>query len=156
MKQVPKKNYIYVVILIVVTFILVLSLSNIYTSKNKLTTDFYQYSNIITSNEFENFIFENPDSIIYISDKYDLKYAKFENDLKNIIDALNIKNNFVYMDKEYLSSEFINKLKTKYNVSLQYDKKPIVLFIVNKEIIKVIDVDVNTDATTFIDYEVFK
>lgn len=156
MKQIPSKNYIYVVILLVVTIVSVLFLSNLYTSKTKLTSDFYQYSNIITSEEFSQFIFENPDSIIYISDKYDLRYEKFETDLKNKIEALNIKNSFVYLDKRYINDSFIEQLKKDYKIKLEYNRKPIILFVINKEIIKVIDIEIDTDIETLIDYEVFE
>lgn len=156
MKEIPKKNYIYVVVLLVMTVLIVFSLSNIYVSKNKFVSEFYEYSNVITSDEFNDFIFENPDSIIYISDKYDLSFAEFESELKNKIESLNIKNNFVYIDKESVNESFINDLEKNHQVKIFYDEKPIVLFVVDKEIIKVVEIGIDTSVETLINYEVFE
>lgn len=156
MKKIPKRNYLYVVLILIVTIILTFILSNIYISKNKFVSDFYEYSNKIKSDELFEFILENPESIIYISDKYDLSYSKFEKKLKNKIETLNIKNKFVYIDKLELNKSFINQVKENYNVKLNYKNNPIILFVVDKNIIKIQEIKNDTDIHTLINYEVFE
>ena len=53
MKEIPKKNYYILVVLLVVTVGLTLLLSNLYVNKEKMVSNFYEYSNKITSEEFD-------------------------------------------------------------------------------------------------------
>ena len=82
MRQIPKKNYIILVILIVITVLLTFILFDIYRNKDKVTSDFYRYSNKITNEEFDEYILESSDLIIYISDKYDLANQILKTNLK--------------------------------------------------------------------------
>ncbi len=150
------KNYIYLVILIVLTLFLTLLMSHIYLSKNKLVSEFYEYSNKITVNEFDSYITENSETLIYISDKFDLTNEKFEERFKNKIESLNIKGNVVYIDKNEINDEFINSLHDKYNINIDESKFPLVLIIVEGKITKNIYVNNDTDVDNFINYEVFQ
>ena len=89
MRQIPKKNYYILVVLLVVTILLTLSLSYVYRNKEKLVSNFYEYSSKIKPQEFDEYMTENSDFMIYISDKYDLTYEEFENNFKDKIEKLN-------------------------------------------------------------------
>lgn len=156
MKKILQKNYIILVVLLVVTIFLTLFLSNLYTSKNKLVSSFYEYANKITPTEIEEYITENPDTIIYISDKYNLSYETFETKLQKKIDSINLKEQLVYIDKNEIDEEFLKSMNTKYNLNIDMDNTPVIIIVVDKTIIKNIYVENYLNVETIIDYEVFK
>ena len=51
-------------------------------------SNFYEYSNKIKPQEFDEYMTENSDFMIYISDKYDLTYEEFENNFKDKIEKI--------------------------------------------------------------------
>lgn len=156
MRKIPNKNYIILIVLLAVTVFVTLLLSNIYISKNKLTSSFYEYSNKIAVDDFEQYTIENPDAIIYISDKYDLTYETFEEKLKKKVDNLNLKDKLVFIDKNEINAKFINNLKKNYKINIDIQKTPIILVMTDKNIIKSIYVDKFSNVETFIDYSIFE
>ena len=93
MRKIPQKNYYILIILLFVTIILTLSLSSIYKKKDSFVSSFYEYANKINSFDFDEYIIENSDLIIYISDKYSLSNESFETKFANKLDKLNLKSN---------------------------------------------------------------
>lgn len=156
MRQIPKKNYYILVVLLVVTILLTLSLSYVYRNKEKLVSNFYEYSNKIKPQEFDEYMTENSDFIIYISDKYDLTYEEFENNFKDKIERLNLKNNLIYMDKNDINKEFLNKLKKEYNINIEIKDIPIVIVVIDNKVIKNVSVNTDSNVDTLIEYEVFE
>lgn len=156
MKEIPKKNYCLLVVLLAVTVVLTLSLSSIYLNKEKLVSNFYEYSNKITVEEFDEYMVENSDTIIYISDKYDLTLGDFEKKLQNKLDEKNLKQNFVFLDKKDINDKFLNKLKNTYKINIDLEKTPIIIVVVDKRVIKNVTVTSSSDVNTLIDYEVFE
>ena len=156
MKEIPKKNYCLLVVLLAVTVVLTLSLSSIYLNKEKLVSNFYEYSNKITVEEFDEYMIENSDTIIYISDKYDLTLGDFEKKLQNKLDEKNLKQNFVFLDKKDINDKFLNKLKNTYKINIDLEKTPIIIVVVDKRVIKNVKVTSSSDVNTLIDYEVFE
>lgn len=156
MKEIPKKNYYILIVLLVVTILLTLMLSNLYLNREKLVSSFYEYSNKIAPKEFDQFMTENSDVIIYISDKYDLTNETFESKLEKKLDDLNLKHNFIFIDKNDINKKFINKLKKTYGINIDIDKTPIVIVIVDEQIAKNISVTSDSDVDTLIDFEVFE
>jgi len=156
MRKIPSKNYIILAVLIVVTVLVTLFLSNLYISRNKLTSSFYQYSNKIAVDDFTQYTVENPDSIIYISDKYDLTHETFEQKLRKKIDNLNLKGKLVFIDKSEINKKFINNLKKNYKINIDTQKTPIILVMIDKNIMKSIYIDEHTNVESFIDYTVFE
>ncbi len=156
MREIPKKNYLILAVLLVVTILLTLMFSNIYKNKEKLVSAFYLESNNIAPNEFDEYLMENPDLIIYVSDKYDLSHEKFEEDFENKLKDLNIKNNLVYIDKNEIDKSFINKLKNEYDVNIDISKTPLIIVMVEKSVTKVVQVSNDSNVDSIINYEVFK
>ena len=156
MREIPKKNYYILIILLVVTALLTLLFSNSYLNKEKLVSNFYEYSNKITPKEFDEFMTENSNVIIYISDKYDLTNGNFESKLEKKLDDLNLKHNFVFIDKNEINKKFIKKIKKTYGVNINIDNTPIVLVMVDEQIVKNILITSDSDVDTIIDYEVFE
>ncbi len=149
------KNYILLAVLLVVTVFLTFFLSSLYKSRNNVVSDFYEYCNKINSNEFDEFIIENPDSIIYIGDKNDLDFKEQESALKDEIEKKGLKNKIVYLEKSTLSKKFLSSLKSKYGKSINKKKTPVLLVVVDKKINKVVYLKDNLELNEFISEEVF-
>lgn len=156
MKQIPKKNYYILVVLLAVTVLLTLWLSNLYLNKEKLVSNFYEYSNKITPDDFNEFMTENSDVIIYISDKYDLTHETFEKKFENKIDELNLKHNLIYLDRNDIDSKFLSKLKKSYGISVDLEKTPIVVVIIDEQVVKNVSVTPDSNVDTLIEYEAFE
>jgi hypothetical protein len=156
MKKIPQKNYYILAVLIFLTILLTLSLANVYINKDKYVSNFYKYSNKITYEEFDEYVSENFDLIIYISDKYDLSHERFENNFKDKLNDLNLKNKLVYIDKGELNKKFLKKLKNEYGINIDINKLPTIVVIVDSKVIKNVVVAPNSDVDTIIKYEVFE
>ena len=156
MREIPKKNYYILVILLVVTALLTLLLSNIYLNKEKLVSNFYEYANKINPGEFDQYMTENSDIMIYISDKYDLTSENIEKKLKNKIEELNLKDNLIYLDKNVINKNFLEKLKKDYEIIINLEKTPIIVVIIDNKVIKNISLSPDSNVESLIEYEVFE
>ena len=155
MRKVPFKNYIYLILIVLVFGFAVYAVGNIYKQSKRVESDFYKFSNTITNKDFEVYITEYPNSIIYIYDKYSTDYKEFEKELQEKIESLYLKNNFVYFDKRELNKKIINSMKENYNTELEYKSKPIIIIILDKEVVNVINVDESTTIES-LNLEVFE
>ena len=156
MREIPKKNYYILVVLLVVTAGLTMLLSNLYLNKEKMVSNFYEYSNKITPQEFNEYIIENPDLIVYISDKYDLTYETFETNFKNKIDNLNLKEKLIYIDKNYINKDFVNELKKIYKINIDLNNTPIIIVVIDKKVIKNVSITNDSNVDSIIEYGVFE
>ncbi len=144
MKKIPFKNYIYLILIVAFTVFITVVVANLYKESKRVESDFYQFANTITNKEFDVYVTEYPDSIIYIYDKYSSEYKEFESELKEKIETLYLKNNLIYMDKRELSKKFVNNIKENYNTDFKYNNKPIILILSDKEIINIIEINPTT------------
>lgn len=156
MKNIPRKNYIYVLVLVICTVILTLVICNIYTNKKKDESEFYKGVNSITSDEFKDFVTEKSDLIIYIYDKNSDKYELVEKRLLNLLSEKNLNDRFAYLDKSYLTDDFIDYLNKNYSIDLVYDDKPIILVILENNVLNVISLEEDTDINNVVDFGVFE
>ena len=156
MREIPKKNYFILVVLLVVTVLITLVLSNLYLNQEKAVSSFYEYSNKLSSKEFEQFITENSDAIVYISDKYDLDNEFFEKKLKNKIDDLGLKKNLIFIDKNNVNKKFIKKMKKEYGINIKIEESPILLVIIDDKVDKNVIIDNKTQVDGLIEYEDFE
>ena len=148
-----KKNYIILVVLIICTILITLFFSRMYLNKTKEYSTFYSESNKITVKEIDQMALEELDVIYYISDKYDLNNADFELKLKTKLEGKNLLSKLVYIDTK---KSLINKFKTIYKLKIDIDKYPILVFVVDKKVIKTIYVNDNQDIDSYIDYGVYE
>lgn len=109
MREIPKRNYIIFVLMIIGVVLVTLIGVNVYNNNIKPSSVLYKYLKSIKSGELNLYLSENPSTIIYISDKYDLSNEDIEKNLKRIIVDLNLYDNFVYLDKSELNPDFINQ-----------------------------------------------
>lgn len=156
MREIPRKNYYILALLLIVTVIVTLALSNLYLNKEKEVSQFFEYSNKITRKEFDEFMSENSDVLIYVSDKYDLTNKKLESKIEDKLNDMNLKQKLIYIDKSEINKDFSKKLKKEYKIDIDLNKLPILIVIVDNSVMKNVSLSNSTDIDSLIEYEVFK
>lgn len=115
-REVPKKNYLYLFLILLGSFLFLIYLYKWYETYNetKLNTSIMSdYLTVINYNELDNYIIENKDAVIYVSILGNEDITKFEKKFKNIISEYNLKNDILYLD---ISNENINSATKKLKV----------------------------------------
>ena len=98
---IPKKNYLYLAIIIIVSLLIVLYALKWYNTYNesKLYTGILnEYLQVINYNELDDYIIENKDAVIYVSILGNEEIRNFEKKFKNTIIDNNLRNNILYLD----------------------------------------------------------
>ena len=150
-KDIPKKNYFILGIILIISCILVYYINawySLYQYEKRGNSPITTYMEIINYNEVENYIEENSDAIIYISKSNNLKIRKFEEDNEKLFKKLELNYNILYMDAKDVNKD----LKIKYNVN----EYPTILFfknkrLVNKYVLELDNINYN-DIKNIIDY----
>lgn len=150
-KDIPKKNYFILGIILIISCILVYYINtwySLYQYEKRGSSPITTYMEIINYNEVENYIAENSDAIIYVSKSNNLKIRKFEEDNEKLFKKLELNYNILYMDAKEVNKD----LKIKYNVN----EYPTILFFKNKRLVNkyVLELDnINySDMKSIIDY----
>ena len=150
-KNIPKKNYFILGIILIISCILVYYINawySLYQYEKRGNSPITTYMEIINYNEVENYIAENSDAIIYVSKSNNLKIRKFEEDNEKLFKKLELNYNILYMDAKEVNKD----LKIKYNVN----EYPTILFFKNKRLVNkyVLELDnINySDMKNIIDY----
>lgn len=141
--QVPLRNYIILILIAIVTILLVFFFTKSYQEQAQYDT---QNNNIMTFlseikvEEFDNYIQENHDVMVYLSSSIDNFDAEYEKDLKKYITKKNLIKDFVYLDTSNLGADFYERLKTDYlskklqKQNIHLDQDPTLLIIKNQKI----------------------
>lgn len=143
-REIPKKNYVIVVIMAIVVIALVFYLAKLYTNAtlNKNSSVISNYLSNVTLEEMDNYLLENPDIIVYWADREDLTNEKFEKQLKKYIVKNNLQKYFVFVDIKDIDVKEIESISNKYlskkikNVNLE--TKPSLLIIEDSKIVEVV------------------
>lgn len=135
MRIIPKKNYFILLLMIVGVIVVTLFFRSYYNNNLKPTSDIYNYARVISSGQLDFYLDENPSTIIYISDKYDLNNSSLEELLKQKIISLNLYDNFVYLDKAGIDEKMISNFNRKYHTNFSLDKIPSLIIINDNKII---------------------
>lgn len=114
LKEVPKKNYIYLALIILGSLLLLTYIYSWYKTyqENKLyTTIMNNYLTVINYNELDDYIVENKNAILYVSILGDKDINRFEEQFKNSLLDSNLRNNVLYLNiTDDIKIEAINKL----------------------------------------------
>ena len=151
-----KKNYVYLAVLLIATVALTLFLSSLYKRETLENSYLYEKLNKITATEFEEYMLEHPDTIIYIANKNDLDNNKFEKKFENKLEKLNLLENIIYIEKEEVTSSLEKELKEKYSYKYSEEKIPTIIIISDGQFIESAVVNENSDVNTIVDYGVFE
>lgn len=155
--NIPKKNYIIVILLFTFTVAITLIFSSIYTNKEEESvSNFYESTKKINYQDVENYLLDNPESIIYITDKNNKKYTKLEKELESRLEKLKLKDSFVIIEYTELENGLNKYLKDKYNTTIEYNNSPIMIIINNDMIEANITITDNTNVNDILSEEVFE
>lgn len=155
--NIPKKNYIIVILLFTFTVAVTLIFSSIYTNKKEESvSNFYESTKKINYQDVENYLLDNPESIIYITDKNNKKYTKVEKKLESRLEKLKLKDSFVIIEYTELENGLNKYLKDKYNTTIEYNNSPIMIIINNDMIEANITITDNTNVNDILSEEVFE
>lgn len=118
-REIPLKNYMILIGTIIATILLCLYITQWYKKAEEsnieqgiLAKELPQ----VTVEEFQNYVTENPNIILYISVSTDEKMKRFEKNIYDFIIEENIRNHFVYMDASKIDQKaLIEILQNKSN-----------------------------------------
>lgn len=127
MRDVPKKNYLILLIMALSVVIVTMTLINVYNNRIKKTSIMYNYLSEIKENDLDAYLMEKPNIIIYIANKYDLNNNDIEKNLKKKMIKLNINDYFVFLNINN-DMDVIDKLNKKYNGSIEKELPVVVVF----------------------------
>lgn len=140
MREIPKKNYLFVLIMAVVVVIITFVLMNLYDANKKEAYSSYvkEIVHEIMLDDLDNYLQEHPDAILYINTN-DEANKKLEKEIKNLIARHNIQQYFVYIEN---NKDITKKYKLKDNnpIFIAYkDGKALETFSQDKYTIKEIE-----------------
>lgn len=140
MCEIPKKNYLFVLIMAVVVVIITFVLMNLYNANKKEVYSSYvkEIAHEIMLDDLDNYLQEHPDAILYINTN-DEANKKLEKEIKNLIARHNIQQYFVYIEN---NKDITKKYKLKDNnpIFIAYkDGKALETFSQDKYTIKEIE-----------------
>ena len=121
LRVIPKKNYLIlgVVLLLTVLAVYYFYMWNKAYNESKINEPVLdKYMTVINYNELEDYLIENPDTIIYTSILEDKDIRSFENRFKNYIRNDKLDHDVLYMDitSEIKSNNKKNDMMKKYSV----------------------------------------
>lgn len=122
LRVIPKKNYLILGIVLVVTFLLLYYFYmwvSVYNESKINRPILDRYMDVINYNELDNYLVENPDCIIYVSVLENMEIRDFEKDFKNVLKNNDINKEILYMDvtNDINNMEISNLLNDKYSIN---------------------------------------
>jgi PHD/YefM family antitoxin component YafN of YafNO toxin-antitoxin module len=116
MREVPKKNYLYLGLMTVGVVVIVLVLVNMYRVHNKQVYD-SRVKDVISEIKYDNlddYIIDNPNTVIYVNDS-DKNSKKIEREIRELITEKNARDYIVYLEK---TDEVVKKYDLNKNVPI--------------------------------------
>lgn len=139
-KTIPFRNYIILGLISCITFILIYCFVSFYNKqieyKNSIDARM-RFLSEVKENEIRNYILDNHDVIIYVSNSTDNSYCAFEKQLKTLMLEENLTKDVVYLDMYKTSEEFVTKLQKDLfasNLKLNHFVYPNILIVTDGKI----------------------
>ena len=132
-KKISIKNYIILGVVILVTLLILYYFYlwvDVYKESKINIPILDKYMTVINYNELDNYVVENPNTIVYVSVLEDEKIREFEKQLKNKYKNDEIMNEVLYMNitDDLMNKNIKNEMISKYSVnSLNITNVPCVL-----------------------------
>ena len=159
LRKVPTKNYIILGVVIVITMLLLYYFCmwvDVYKESKINIPIMDKYMSVINYNELDNYIVENPNTMVYVSILEDENIREFEKKLKSKYKSNVIDNDILYMNitMELKDSNLSKEIKNKYSLgSFNGDNVPYVLVFNNGVLNSVYNIkDNDYDIDKFIVY----
>ena len=156
-RKIPLRNYIILSVIIIATVLLLhyfYRWFEVYndTKLNRPILD--KYMEVINYNELDNYLIENPNTIIYVSVLEDVEIRNFEKKFKEGFKNGEIENNILYLDitNDIKDKKVKEKMKKKYSInSVSILDVPLIMVIDNGEL-----KSINTISSVNYDIEIIK
>ncbi len=134
--EVTLKKYIIVILLFIITILMGLYVINYYNdSKNYKNSEekIMSFLPEIDSVNLNNYIIDNHEAIIYMSDSNDVSIRNFEFKLKKYFIKENLEKTVLYLDANELDSNFYEDFRSKYgsNYNINSNNIPCIIIIEN-------------------------
>lgn len=113
-----KKNFFLLGLIAIITIILVLGMNLLYNQKQNKTSFITTVISEIKENDFENYVIDNSDAIIYMAKGTDTTLRNFEKKFVDLIKKNEIAKQIVYLNTDEVSKQFYEKLKEYYNETI--------------------------------------
>jgi thioredoxin-like negative regulator of GroEL len=122
-----KKDFILLIILGITVLLVDYSLSwyKVYKENNLSTSIISKYITEVTSTDFQNYIAENGDTIVYMGIPDDEECRRFEKRFKKIINKYDLRNEIVYLNVKTVD---LNALSNQYNSESVIDAPTVVAY----------------------------
>ena len=153
MRKIPLKNYFILLLVIIVSMIALLYLINFYKVKkeyddnSKMVMSFLKEIHI---DDFENYIIENPEVVIYIG--YSNNNKMIETELKKYIIEKDYTQDIVYINSKDNNKKVLKVLQKYLNNDLNMTKIPNILLIKNGKINNTYYIDENSDIAQITEF----
>lgn len=158
MRKIPTKNYFILFLITIVSVLIVMYLVNLYKSRedyNDNVNHRMSFLREIYADDFNNYITENTESIIYLSNSSDSSLATIEKKLKDDILKKEYSQDIIYINLKNTGIEFVNTLNNYYSNTLklnQYSDIPNILIIKNGKIQRVYYINDDTEEKDIINF----
>lgn len=131
-RKIPGKNYLILGIIFLITVFLLYYFymwSQAYKETKLNIRIMDSYMEVINYNELEDYLVENPDTVIYVSVLEDSKIREFEKKFKTVLKNNELDNEILYMDiTENIKKQEIQKLFNNYNQNgINFSKLPFII-----------------------------
>lgn len=123
-RKIPKKNYFILAVVIIISMILLYYFYicfSVYKDKKNNTMILSKYLTVINYLELEDYLVENPNSIIYVSVLGNDDVRKFEKEFKNDIKLHKINMDILYLNLTEELKDDTKKKEIRKKYSLEYD-----------------------------------
>lgn len=145
LRPIPTKNYVITIIVAVVTIFLTFYFKSMYELNKQYNDETSKLSSTLTEISYstlENYLYEHPETIIYITDTSvnTKSKMKFENNYIKIIEKNELENQLVYIDLSKITEEEKTKFYKNYSSGLInkeeiFDNVPNILSIKDKKVV---------------------
>ena len=159
LRKIPTKNYVFLGVLILVTLLILYYFYmwvDVYKESKINIPIMDRYMSVINYNELDNYIVENPDTIVYVSVLEDEKIREFEKQFKNKYKGNEIEKDILYMNitDDIKDKSIKNDMISRYSVnSLNITDVPCVLVFSDGKISSIYSVSDNDyDINRFVVY----
>lgn len=132
-----KINYIIYAVIVVFTLFIVFFAKKLYENGiNEKSTKRINSIYEIKEKDLDNYIIENPNIVIYMSNSKDESLVKFEKEFDEYVKTNNLNKNIVYIDLKSVSKNFSKNIKNKLNINSEYDfnNKPNMIILEDSEV----------------------
>lgn len=117
-REVPVKNYVILAIVVLLTVVLAFYMRDWYNTSK----EYYAQNSVMTkvvreikSEEIANFTLENQKFILYVSSGHNTELKDFEDDLKDLIQKMDLSEDILYMNLDGVDTNtFYNSLENQF------------------------------------------